>query len=388
MDWVKRNLVFVIVAVVTLLAMGFAGWYSYSGWSYNVTQREEIEKSYSELNTLYNTKPAPGDGKKVNNIALAKEQQQETREFSEKLAAYLDFIPALPGGKDVTRAATCLRAGVAVPADLQLPGKTNVAARDFSAALQESIAALQKDCANSSVSLPPRYKFSFEKQSSLVTFAPGTVEHLAVQLGEVKVICGILNGAKVNSLDGIRRERVPGSPDDMTGPATDYHAHNAVTNELALITPYEITFRSFTPELAAVLNGFASSPFGLIVKGINVEPAIAVAASDPTAPAYGQPVYAPQGYPAGVPNRAILGEEGVVGGGYGSPYGAPGGGRYPGNPYGGGNPYGTPGYGATPYAPAAVAPGAAPKPGPQVFLQEKQLTVTLLVHVVKRLPLQ
>ena len=37
------------------------------------------------------------------------------------------------------------------------------------------------------------------------------------------------------------------------------------------MTPYQITFRSFSPEIGVVLAGFASSPHGFIVKGINVQ---------------------------------------------------------------------------------------------------------------------
>jgi hypothetical protein len=349
MDWIKRNLVFVIGAAVTLVLMAMAGWYSYSGWSNNATQREEITKAYEELNSLYASKPAPGDGKKVDNIKLAKEQQQEAQEFIQKLAGQLLPIPSIPP----------------MPA-----GATNIASRDYSAALQEAIAQLQKEAANSSVILPPKYKFSFEKQASLVTFAPGTVEPLAVQLGEVKAICDVLNQAKVNSLDGIRRERIAGSPDDMTGPATDYLNTPAITNELAILTPYEISFRSFSPELAGVLAGFAQSRYGFIVKAVNVEPAAATA-TDPAAvtPAYAQPVYAPP-----VAGARVLAEEG------GGPaaamrarYGVPGA-----NPYGAYPPVAQP-------APVAAAPV---KSGLQILLKEKQLKVTLLVHVVKLLPPQ
>jgi len=349
MDWIKRNLVFVIGAAVTLVLMALAGWYSYSGWSNNVQQREDIAKAYEELNSLYASKPAPGDGKKVDNIKLAKEQQKEAQEFIQKLAGSLQAIPTIP----------------AMP-----PGVTNIASRDYSAALQETIAQLQKEAANSSVILPPRYKFSFEKQASLVTFAPGTVEPLAVQLGEVKAICDILNQAKVNSLDGIRRERVAGSPDDMNGPATDYLNAPAITNELAILTPYEVSFRSFTPELAGVLAGFAQSRYGFIVKAVNVEPAQASMTPEgvAAAPVYAQPAYIPP--PVAQPTR--LAEEGGARSRYGTVPGA--------------NPYGA--YAAGQPVPVATVATPAAKSGLQILLKEKQLKVTLLVHVVKLLPSQ
>ena len=56
---------------------------------------------------------------------------------------------------------------------------------------------------------------------TIAKFAPGSLHPLAVQLGEVKTISEILFAARVNSLDGIQRNRV--SDDDTAGPQTDYN---------------------------------------------------------------------------------------------------------------------------------------------------------------------
>ncbi len=82
----------------------------------------------------------------------------------------------------------------------------------------------------------------------------------------MKTISEILFAARVNSLDGIQRVRV--SDDDASGPQADYFDGRSVTNNLAVLTPYQITFRSFSTEMAEVLAGFASSPHGFIVKSI------------------------------------------------------------------------------------------------------------------------
>jgi hypothetical protein len=176
------------------------------------------------------------------------------------------------------------------------------------------------------VTLPPRYNFSFEAQRSRVNFSSGSLGALAAQFGEVKTISEILFAARVNSLDGIQRVRV--SDDDANGPQADYFDSRSVTNNLAVLTPYQITFRSFSPEIAQVLAGFASSPHGFIVKSINVQLAGTAAAMSPeTAGAMPPP--------------------------------------------------------SSPAAPLPVAPGRG---GLQTVLNEQLLRVTLVVEVVKLLP--
>jgi hypothetical protein len=182
---------------------------------------------------------------------------------------------------------------------------------------------------------------------------------LAAQLGEVRAICLILNEARINALDGVRRVRV--SEDDKNGPATDYLEQASVTNELAVSVPYEVTIRCFTPELASVIEGFANSPYGLIIKGLNVETAPAMAVSDP----YGAPMAVPMLVPAQPVPRSGYGE-GEARSRYGARPMAP-----------------TPGPAPTPL-PQAVASQA--RIGLQTFLTEKQLKVTLLIHVVKLQP--
>jgi hypothetical protein len=336
MDWIKRNLIFVIGAALALALMGLAGWYSYSGYSNNSVQRDELNKQYEELKRLKALKPAPGEGK-VDNIKLAREQVKEAEAFGRKLTQRLARIPALPEG-------------------------TNLTAKDYSAALQRTIDELQREATNSSVILPPKYKFSFEAQAGRVTFAPGSLEPLAAQLGEVRAICTILNAAKINSLDGLRRLRV--SADDTSGPATDYLESGGLTNDLAILAPYEVTVRCFTPELASLLAGFANSPFGLIVKGVNVEPA----ATGLTPDVFGAPVPVPVPVPViGQPEmqRPRFGEGDAFRSRYGPRPMAP-------------PPVPTP-------VPQLLAVGPA-RTGLQPFLTEKQIKVTLLIHVVKLLP--
>jgi hypothetical protein len=335
MDWIKRNLIFVIGAVVALGLMGVAGFYTFSGWKHNADEREKLNSAYEELKRLNTLNPHPGGGK-VDNIKLAREQEKELQDFIAKVTRHFARITAIPDA-------------------------TNVAGKEFSSALQQTIDQLQHQATNNSVVLPPKYRFSFEAHLGRVQFAAGSLGPLSVQLGEVKTIASILNAAKINALDGIRRERV--SPDDAAGSPTDYLDIKSTTNELAVITPYEVTFRCFTPELAAVLTGLAASPHGLLVKSINVEPAPASTLAE-NSPAAMTQVFVPGPPQPAEPtqrereaqfrNRYGLNKD---------------------------RPTLTPG----PAAPVVVAPPAA-KPTIQTIVKERQLKVTMLIHVVKLLP--
>lgn len=322
MVWIKRNLFFVIGAVVALALLVFAGYYNYTGWKHKVAEGDNLNGKYEELKRLNNQNPHPGFGK-VDNIKLAREQQKEIRKVLGAAVKYFQAPPAIPSPTNTK----------------------NINSSQFTAALRETINQLSREADGVSVQLPPDFKFSFSQQIRLLTFAPGSLEPLAAQLGEVKALCDVLIKAKVNSLDDIQRARV--SPDDAAGPQTDYIQLASVTNDLAVLTPYQITFRSFSYEIAQVLAGFANSPYGFIVRGINVEPATAIVVEQPgTTPGWAA------SYTPVAPLRPVT-------------------------------MFAAPSRLAT--APSYTAtPGA--RGGAQTTLNEKQLRVTLLVQVVKLLP--
>mgnify|MGYP000911724820 CR=1 FL=1 len=250
MDWIKRNLILVIGGLVALGLIVVATLYTLGAMRNNATARENLESAYNEYRRLNTLNPHPGYGK-VDNIKVAREQERELRAFLGQVTER--FTPIAP-----------------IPA--------NPTPQEYADALRRTIDQLQRDATNQSVVLPPRYNYSFEAQRQRVTFAEGSLPRLAVQLGEVKVIADILNAARINSLESIRRERV--SVDDQAGSPGDYLTGTTVTNDLALLTPYEVNFLAFSPELAAVLSGFANSPHALVVKVVNVQPA-GVAVVDP-----------------------------------------------------------------------------------------------------------
>ena len=244
MDWIKRNLGFVIGSAIAIALLGGAGWYFYSAWKSNNEYIDKLNEQYAKLGELIGQNPHPGRPPQSDNVKLAKEQQQQLHEYIQQARKAFQRIPNIPEG-------------------------TKVAGQDFISALRHTIDQLQKAASSSSITVQSDYGFSFAAQRNQMNFKPGSVDPLAAQLGEVKAICDALFQARINQLDYIRRERV--APEDTAGAVSDYLNQKSVTNDLAVLTPYEIKFRCFTPELATALSGFSSSPYALVVKTINVE---------------------------------------------------------------------------------------------------------------------
>lgn len=326
MGWIKRNLIFVIGGVVAVLLLAAGGYYAYSAYAHNAQSTGQISAIYTKLQQLQRQSPSPGNNK-INNTATAREQTQKVRDWIKASDNYFSPVAPIPPG--------------------------NVTSEAFASALRRTISQLKREADAGSVTLPADYDFSFAAQRPLVNFAPGSLEPLAGQLGEVRVIAKILFAARINSLVSIQRLRV--SADDLNGPPADYMDGQAITNDLAVITPYVVTFRSFTPELAAVLCAFANSSNAFLVKAVNVQPAAGAASSGAAGmPGYGETGALPPGYGPGMLPPAAL----------------PG--AYP------------PGMGPLPGAMAAQP--ATGRGGLPTVLKEQLLQFTMEVDFVKLLP--
>jgi len=320
MSWIKRNLYFLVGGIVAVVLLGLAGFYFVSKWKLKNESLTLLNTKYEEWRQLASSPRHPGNDK-VDNIKLAKEHKAQVQAMIQKVARNFTPIPPIPD-----------------PAD-EAVAKGDFAAA-FRSALRLTIDQLQRDAASSGVTLPPSSGFSFKAQQNRYNLAAGSVGPLSVQLGEIQAICNVLFQAKINSLEGIRRERV--SSDDLSGPPTDYLEPTliSVTNDLAVLTPYEVTFKCFSTELAGVLSGFGGQPHGLIVKTVNVEPGtgMTVTGTDPS--------------------------------GVGAVPGAP--------------------LGERTFPPPAPPPGAPAAPttrgGLPTVLDEKQLKITMVIEVVKLLP--
>jgi hypothetical protein len=329
MDWIKRNLFFVIGSAAALVLMLLAAFYLYSGLTKNNEALEKLNAEYAELMRLNDQKPHPGNDK-IDNIKAAREQAGEVRAFVGRTAKVFEPIPAIPASPDLNNA--------------MLAG-----------ALRRTVDKLRKDAANGGVQLATNYYFSFTAQKDRIMFDQAGLKPLATQLGEVKVICDVLFAARINALDNIRREKIS-AHDNESQQLADYLDRATVTNDLAVISPYEVSIRCFSSELAGVLSGFASSPHCLIVKAINVEPAVLGSGLGGESGVYGG---------AGMPGR------------FGAPVDSTAA-LYGMMPDGGA--------GVRPPAGGAYVPparGATARGGLPTLLDEKQLKVTMLIEVVK-----
>jgi hypothetical protein len=256
MGWFKRNLFFAIGGILSLGLLAAAGYYDYASWEHNQAAFVKLNETYNKLIELAKKKPSPGNDK-VNNIAAANEQANQLNQWKNQAKKYFQPIPRIPATGPLSN-------------------------ESFGHALTATIKQLQDAAAAANVQLPPQYDFSFTTDVGRLTFAPGSLERLSSQLGEVKAISEILFSARVNALDGI--QRVPVSDDDKNGPQTDYLGEQTTDAGQATLTPYQVTFRAFSPEVAQVLEAFAASPHGIIVKAVSVQPAGASSGADTGTP--------------------------------------------------------------------------------------------------------
>ena len=247
MGWFKRNLFFAIGSLLALLLLAGGIYYDFNSWNRNSAAMAKLNDLGDQVNNINREPVLPGNDQ-VDNITAAREQTRQLEQWMWQAGKY--FQPISP-----------------------VPSPTNgvLNSQMFADTLPRAIHNLQQEAADASVMLPPDFSFSFTAERGSVKFAAGSLRPLSEQLGEVKAISEILFAAHVNSLDSVQRVRV--SDDDASGQQSDYLDEQSVTNDLAVLTPYQVTFRGFSSDIAQVLSALASSPHGFIVRGINVQPA-------------------------------------------------------------------------------------------------------------------
>jgi hypothetical protein len=217
-----------------------AGIYLFSKRAEDQTVTEELDGATTRYQTLLSRPVHPGDDQgKVNNIELAKEEVK-------RLQAFLEDVRGKFGGGNVP---------------------TNISNREFRALLDNTVNDLQKTAESLGITLPQNdYWFTFAPQRTAVEFK--SIDMLTHQLLDVKELCEILYQAKVQDLKGIRR--VPASSEDNN--AQDFITDKkATTNEVAIVTPYELKFQGFSAELARVLDRLVQAKRCFVVRSVAVD---------------------------------------------------------------------------------------------------------------------
>jgi hypothetical protein len=319
MAWIKRNLGLVIGGVVALALLGVGGWYLYAKMQEDQTVTADLDQAASSFKEIVNRPVHPGNDK-VNNIQLAKDEHKKMEDL---LEAMRDRIAGPPLPKDLNN-------------------------KEFRALLDNTIVEMRRDAEKRGITLPNQgqdYWFTFQSQKTAVEFK--NLETLTYELLDIKTIVDILYNSKVHDLIGLKRVQA-NSDENGADFLTD---KRITTNDVAIITPYEVTFQGFSAELGRVMEGLIKAKRCFIVKNIGVDKAPSTTpSSTPRTPV-------PQTMP------------------YGNPYG---------NRYAGG-------MGMNPYARGMMSQPAAPAPQPvtprnNVILDENKLRITLAIDSVRIKP--
>lgn len=245
MDWIKKNLGLVISGVIVLVGLAASGYYLYTKVQLSNAVSAQLEEQDQKLQQLMRMKPHPGN-RKVDNIALAREQEAALTNFASRARA--QFVP--------------------------VPYPTNLDSSSLSLLLADTLDHLHRRARMAGTKLPDGYAFTFASQKQAVSFEPKSIEPLTRTLMEVKALSEILLDARVIELERIRRPAVVASdtPSLMPGAGpSDYWSRRPVTNELAVIIPYEFVFRGFSGELQAFMEGLARSPHNFMLKNLIVD---------------------------------------------------------------------------------------------------------------------
>lgn len=343
MDWLKRNLTWVVAGVVALVLLAGSGFYLYSRLQAQGDVSAKLTAQLEECKKLQNAKPYPNE----TNIEAAKKDLQRVESLKtdyEKFFTPFDY-PEVTSGLE------------------------------FKRVLDNTLDQLYRQAKDANVKVQTNYAFSFEGQRYATQFQADSQKLLVQRLTEVQALCRVLFDAKVLSLERIQRVSV--GKDDTV--AQDLIRVKEQTNSLAVVTPYQVIFTAYTPQLADVINGLAQSPHCFLITAMNITTNLSLEQSEFVP---GQPGY---GYPgAGDSSTAARDTAMALRYGLQSRYGPEGGGggaaaryamRYGMNPNAAAR-YGTP-----------MTPGLPIRPkGPEVIASEVPLKVTLQVDLLKLKP--
>jgi hypothetical protein len=238
MAFIKKHLVLLIAAVVSLGVLGYAVFFVQQKKATDAEVSASLDESAEQFRQLLQRKVHPGN-EKVNNIEIAKQEVVKMRSFMDEMREYLK-------GPQIA---------------------TNLNNQMFRAKLDTSMAELRREAEQAGVTLPnTNYWFAFSLYKTTVDFRTDAAG-LASQLEDVRAMMRVIYDARVHSLVSLRRASV--SDSDMFG-SENIPSRQPRTNDWAVTTSYELTFQGFSSELARVMEGLANAKQCFVVKSVGV----------------------------------------------------------------------------------------------------------------------
>jgi len=250
MSWAKRNLYFLVSCIIAVVLLGAAGWYCWTSYQANNANWDQLKGAYDTLKTLADKPIGPGNSE-IDNIKAAKDQTEEVKKRVAEMEKLFKPIRSIPDTNHFTD-------------------------RMLAFAIRDTVNQLRAAAQAKNVTLPvttPEFAFSFSLQMAKTSYDPNSAEMLARQLGEVKAICDVLFNARVMALTSIQREKTSDDTNpNQTSTQPDYVDSISLTNGTTVISPYQISFECFTPQLGTVLASFANQPHTMVVKTLDIQP--------------------------------------------------------------------------------------------------------------------
>lgn len=239
MAFIKKHLVLLIAAVVSLAVLGYAVFFVQQKKEADAAVSVEVDEAAEQFRNLLQRKVHPGN-EKINNIEIAKGEVVKMRSFMEEMREYLK-------GPQIA---------------------TNLNNQMFRAKLDTTIAELRRQADEAGVTLPnTNFWFTYGQYKTTVDFkndAPG----LAAELEDIRSMMRVVYDSRVHAL--ISLKRMPVAESDNYGTSDYIPNRYPKTNDWAVTTSYEVTFQGFSSELARVMEGLANAKQCFVVKSVGV----------------------------------------------------------------------------------------------------------------------
>lgn len=250
MQWIQKNLTLVLGGLVGLVLLGGSAFFL---WSESAREKEidaQLEEKRGEWTRLNGLNPFPDD----KNIRIIRDESARVEVLANSLRDRIQPVPVPPVSDTFS----------------------------LKVLIETTLSDLRQEAEASGVNLPDRFAFTFQRLREMPQFESNAIPRLAEQLAHISLISRVLFDAKVHSLDTLRRS--PVLRDEGTG--GDYLTKRPATNNWVIRFPYDLSFRSFSTELAAVLESLAALDHTFAIKTINIEPTSLPSAGGPRGPVF------------------------------------------------------------------------------------------------------